>query len=332
MTFLSRCLRRPRTLLIRKIALQVHLWIGLAIGLYIVLLSITGSALVFRREMDRAFAPDRPARDPARQTMSVEALTEAARRAYPDHTIANVGIIQRRTPVIQIDFTRDGETIEREFNAYTGEDIGDPFPPSAEWLLWVVMLHDDLLLTADQRGRFWNGIGSVLVTVLCITGAIVWWPGIVTWRLAIAIKRKSSWKRFNFDLHSALGFWFFAIIFIWALSGIYLAMPGAFMDVVNWFFGPQPDDLRDVRTVDVAVEWLARLHFGRWRSHTLKAVWVIVGLVPAVMFVTGVIMWWNRVVKPAMAARARAPEGAMTLGDLAAAQRRQVQQEPRGIE
>jgi len=306
MTFLTRCLRQPRTVLIRKIAFQIHLWIGLGIGLYVVLLSLTGSALVFRREMDRAFAPDRPVRDPARQVMTVEALTAAARRAYPDYPIAFVGQIQRRNPVIQIDFTGpDGETVEREFSAYTGEDLGDPFPPSSEWLLWVVSLHDELLLPRDQSGRFWNGMGSILATLLCITGAIVWWPGIMTWRRAISVKRKASWKRVNFDLHSALGFWFFSIIFIWALSGIYLSLPSQFMDVVNYFFGPQPDQLQNVRVVDVMIEWMVRLHFGRWRSHTLKAVWVLIGLIPFAMFVTGFIMWWNRVVKKPRLARVR---------------------------
>jgi len=321
MSFLSRVLRQPKKLLIRKIAFQIHLWIGLGIGLYVVLLSLTGSALVFRREMDRAFAPDRPVRDASRQTLSVEELTEAARRAYPDWEVASVGLIQRRTPVIQFDFTRNGETIEREFNAYTGEDIGDPFPPSSEWLLWVVSLHDDLLVTRNQSGRFWNGIGSILATLLCITGAIVWWPGIASWKRALSVKRKSSWKRFNFDLHSALGFWFFSIIFIWALSGIYLAMPTPFMDVVNWFFGPQPEDIQNVRVIDTVVEWLARLHFGRWRSHTLKAVWVIIGLLPAAMFVTGAVMWWNRVVRMPRAARVREPKPVLTF-----------QQEPQGVE
>jgi len=321
MSFLSRVLRQPKKLLIRKIAFQIHLWIGLGIGLYVVLLSLTGSALVFRREMDRAFAPDRPVRDASRQTLSVEELTEAARRAYPDWEVASVGLIQRRTPVIQFDFTRSGETIEREFNAYTGEDIGDPFPPSSEWLLWVVSLHDDLLVTRNQSGRFWNGIGSILATLLCITGAIVWWPGIASWKRALSVKRKSSWKRFNFDLHSALGFWFFSIIFIWALSGIYLAMPTPFMDVVNWFFGPQPEDIQNVRVIDTVVEWLARLHFGRWRSHTLKAVWVIIGLLPAAMFVTGAVMWWNRVVRMPRAARVREPKPVLTF-----------QQEPQGVE
>jgi uncharacterized iron-regulated membrane protein len=321
MTFLSRCLRQPRTVLLRKIAFQIHLWLGLAIGLYIVVLSLTGSALVFRREMDRAFAPDRPARDPSRQVMSVEDLTAAAQRAYPEYTIATVGQIQRRNPVIQIDFTRGGETIEREFSAYTGEDLGDPFPASSEWLLWVVMLHDDLLLTRDQRGRFWNGVGSMLATLLCITGAIVWWPGVASWRRAISVKRKASWKRVNFDLHSALGFWFFSIILIWAVSGIYLSWPSASMVAVNSVFGPQPDNIQDLRVIDTVIEWLVRLHFGRWRSHTLKAVWVIMGLIPAVMFVTGAVMWWNRVVKKSRTASVRARQPVLTL-----------QQEPQGLE
>ena len=52
------------------------------------------------------------------------------------------------------------------------------------------------------------------------------------------------------------------------------------------------------RTGDTVLLWLTRLHFGRWRTHpSLKVVWFILGLVPALMAVTGVIMWWNRVIR-----------------------------------
>ena len=51
----------------------------------------------------------------------------------------------------------------------------------------------------------------------------------------------------------------------------------------------------------IVLEWLPRRHFGRWRDPTwgpwLKAVWAATGLVPAAMFVTGLVMWWNRVVR-----------------------------------
>ena len=298
MTFWQRLVRRPRTVFLRKACFQIHLWLGLALGLYVVVLSLTGSALVFRREMDRAISPARPPIERTARARSEWELAADARRAYPGFTVERMGLAQRRVAVRQMSLQRDGETIERVFNVYTGEDLGDPFPPAAQALLWVTALHDDLLMTRNQRGRFWNGVGSILTTVLCLTGAIVWWPGIASWRRGVKVKRRSKWPRFNFDLHSSLGFWFFGLIAIWAVSGIYLSFPSQFMMVVDYFAGPQDRE----RPVDLALAWLARLHFGRWSSHTLKVVWVVAGLVPPVMFVTGVVMWWNRVVRKPRAA------------------------------
>lgn len=305
MRFWQRWLRQPRTVFLRRACFQIHLWIGLAIGLYVVMLSLTGSALVFRRELDRAFSPARPAFDKTARIQSPEELTAAARRAYPGFAVEEVGPVQRRTPVVQIGLRRDGETIDRVFHAYTGEDLGDPFPWSAQALLWVVDLHNDLLMVEDRRGRFWNGVGSILTTLLCLTGAIVWWPGIASWRRGLSVKRGSAWPRFNFDLHSAVGFWSLALIAMWGVSGIYLSFSTPFMAAVDWVVGPLPVDSAEMRPVDAALDWLVRLHFGRWRSHTLKAVWVVIGLIPAVMFVTGAVMWWNRVVRTLGTAPAR---------------------------
>ena len=303
MTFWQRWLRQPRTLFLRKACFQVHLWIGLAIGLYVVVLSLTGSALVFRNELNRAFSPKGPAVDRTARIQSLEELTEAARHSYPNFVVARVGDVQQRSPVVQISLRREGETIERVFNAYTGEDLGDPFPMAARALLWVAVIHDDLLMVEGQRGRVWNGIGSILTVLLCLTGAIVWWPGSAGWRRGVVFKWRSGWPRFSFDLHSTFGFWCFVPILIWAVSGLYLSMPTPFMAIVDWIVEPS----NQIRPVDVALEWLARLHFGRWQSYTLKTVWVIIGLIPAVMFVTGVIMWWNRVVRKSLATRARQP-------------------------
>jgi len=281
----------------RKAAFQIHLWIGLAIGLYVVVLSLTGSALVFRREMDRAFLPARPPfdRSGASELMSGDALRQAARQAYPGHEIVSVTDVSRRNPVVAIEMRQGGAEIERIFNAYTGEDLGDPFPRGAQIVLWLARLHDDLLWEDRGRGRFVNGLGSILVTLLCITGAIVWWPGIRNWRRAATVRWRAAWPRLTFDLHSAFGFWFFLVLAMWAISGIYLSIPGPFLAFNDWWYG---EDILIARPGDVFFEWLVRLHFGRWRSHTLKAVWVIVGLIPAVMFVTGAVMWWNRVARP----------------------------------
>ena len=105
MTFWQRLSAQPQNLFIRKALFQVHLWVGLAIGLYVVMLSLTGSALVLRAELDAAAQAPRPVFDPAARVLSRDELREAAGRAYPGYTIARMGDptrVRRRNPVVEI--------------------------------------------------------------------------------------------------------------------------------------------------------------------------------------------------------------------------------------
>lgn len=290
----QRLVRQPQSVWLRKVAFQIHLWIGIGIGLYIVMLSVTGSMIVYRAELVRLWATPRPQFDASARARSTEELRTAAQRAYPDHVITRVEErFTRRDPTVGVWVEKDGQTKERLFNPYTGEDLGERTTAGEWFLLWMVSLHDELLL--DQDGRFWNGVGSVVVTLLALTGAIVWWPGISRWRRSITPKWKATWPRFSWDLHSALGFWFFVFVVLWGVSGIYLGIPEPFMTVTEYFF-PHGEDYAETPG-DVILAWLARLHFGRWRNGPLKALWAIAGLVPALLFATAAIMWWNRVVR-----------------------------------
>jgi uncharacterized iron-regulated membrane protein len=58
-----------------------------------------------------------------------------------------------------------------------------------------------------------------------------------------------------------------------------------------------PEAFLGERPGDIALRWLVALHFGRWDSLTLKVVWAAMGAVPAVLLVTGVAMWWRRVLR-----------------------------------
>ena len=55
--------------------------------------------------------------------------------------------------------------------------------PSA-WPPGSAKLHTDLLY--GETGRKVNGIGAIFVTLLCVTGLIVWWPGVASWRRNLA--------------------------------------------------------------------------------------------------------------------------------------------------
>jgi uncharacterized iron-regulated membrane protein len=142
-----------------------------------------------------------------------------------------------------------------------------------------------------------NGIGAILLTVLCITGAIIWWPGIATWRRSLAAPWTGNWKRFNWGLHSVIGLWTFAFVFIWGFSGIYLVWPEPFTAAADHL---QPGiDAKAWRWGDDFLAWVARLHFGRFAGWPIKTLWFVIGFAPVALFVTGFVMWWNRVVQPA---------------------------------
>ncbi|TDI21260.1 MAG: PepSY domain-containing protein, partial [Acidobacteria bacterium] len=44
-------LRHPQGVWLRKALFQIHLWTALGIGLYLVVISVTGSVLVYRSEL-----------------------------------------------------------------------------------------------------------------------------------------------------------------------------------------------------------------------------------------------------------------------------------------
>ena len=65
MTFLRRVIRQPQGVWARKALFQIHLWTGIGVGLYIFVISVTGSAIVFRREITRlALGTDYGMHDP----------------------------------------------------------------------------------------------------------------------------------------------------------------------------------------------------------------------------------------------------------------------------
>ena len=306
----DRWMRTPQTLWVRRAIFQIHLWTGIGIGLYLLMICLTGSVLVYRNELYRAFSPEPIIVVASGESLTPEALTGAARRIYPDHEVTNVRVGETPNHAVEISFANDGERMRRLFHPYTGEDLGDPLPVGYRASAWMLDLHDNLL--GGPTGRRINGIGAFSFIVLAVTGAVIWWPGIRSWRRSLIFDLRANWRRLNWSLHSTFGFWFMPFVLIWGVSGVYLAFPAAFQGVVDYVDPFDPSNPVD-RLGDRVLYWLAYLHFGRlggrgipgcgrgWCNETTKAIWAVVGLIPPTLLVTGVVMWWNRVVR-------RAPE------------------------
>lgn len=214
--------------------------------------------------------------------MSVEELTPHAQRAYPTYDVDNIREGQGPSEPDEVVLERAHKRIDRLFDPYTGLDLGNRYSVVEQIFTWLTGLHDDLL--GGRTGRLVNGIGSCFVTLLALTGAVIWWPGVKNWRRSTTISWKAHFPRLNWDLHSAIGFWCWLFVFVWGISGIYFCFPAlSFNPRIHVMAGS-------------FLSLLTELHFGRFNWFT-QALWTIIGLVPAVSAVTGALMWWNRVLR-----------------------------------
>jgi uncharacterized iron-regulated membrane protein len=301
MTSWRRWVKRPQTLWLRKALFQVHLWVGLGIGLYVVAISVSGSAIVYRRELTRRTSRMSVIVPDSGRKMSVEALAQQAQRAYPTYEVDNIREAPAADEADEIVLERNRKRIERLFDPYTGSDLGDPQSSMGRMVEWLADLHDNLL--GGRTGRLVNGIGSCFVTLLSLTGAIIWWPGSKNWRRSTTVNWKTQFPRLNWDLHSAIGFWCWLFVLVWGISGIYFCFPAI-------SFSPR---LHQVGGSFLSL--ISQLHMGRFNWFT-EAVWTLVGLVPAVSAVTGALMWWNRVLRRKFRHPYREAEPAATSNEL----------------
>jgi uncharacterized iron-regulated membrane protein len=295
-SFWQRWLHVPQQVLLRRVLFQVHMWIGIALGVYIVMISVSGSAIVFRRELNVWLVP-RTVPSTVGVRLTADDLLAAAQRAYPEHEVKTVREQSRPERPVHISLERNGETSERLFDPYAGADMGHAYPPTLRAFEWLVDLHDNLL--AGTTGRFVNGLAGIFVTLLFASGAVIWWPGWRRWRRSMTTGPPAKSRRFAWQLHSALGFWSFSLLFVWAITAVYFAFPEPVEAMID-YFDSNLDDLD--RPGEAVLLWLIQLHFGRFGGLWVRWLWAVLGLLPAVLFMTGFILWWTRVVRGRLAA------------------------------
>ncbi|PWT99170.1 MAG: hypothetical protein C5B51_27710 [Terriglobia bacterium] len=312
-TLTQQWVRRPQNVWLRRALFQIHLWTGLAVGLYIVAISLSGSALVFRDRIFKALGDKPTIVAVTGRRLTQQELRAAAEKAYPQYTVSNIFRARRPEHAVMIWLERKGKYKQRLFDPYTGKDTGPSEPPILTALTWLADLHFNLL--AGEQGRMVNGYLALLWTLMCLTGAVLWWPGIENWRRSLAPRTRGNWKRLNWELHSTVGFWTYAFSLMWGITGVYVVFPSPFQRVVALYF--IPDLLNPQRSPDERIlRWMNFLHFGEFFTGdwALKAIWVVVGIAPAFLFVTGAVMWWNRVLRPS--ARRSRQQAAQAAADI----------------
>jgi uncharacterized iron-regulated membrane protein len=250
----QRWVRQPQNLWVRRALFQLHLWTGIGVGLYILMISLTGSVLVYRNELFTAATPDPIVVTGSGPTLTDQQLNEAATRAYPGYRVTSINRARNPNQAVDVWLKRGDDLKQRLFDPYAGKDLGESVPLGIWFISKLIDLHDNLL--AGPTGRYVNSFGGFLLLVLASTGMVIWWPGRKTWRRSVTLHRKVGWKRFTWDLHSMMGFWSLGFIVLFAVSGAYLGNEDLFQNVADSLEPLTPVNAGQ-RVVDRFLYWLA---------------------------------------------------------------------------
>jgi uncharacterized iron-regulated membrane protein len=232
-------IHRPHQVWLRKALFQIHLWGGVILALYLIVIGVTGSLLVFQDELIMLSYPqlvrsakvDRPWAEPG-------VVVERMRARYPRHQLQFIYSPRVRTENYVAIAVHGNSTRYIFADPHTGAVTAE-LDPATSWIVIVQMLH--IYLLSGQTGLIVNGVGGGCLVALCLTGLVLWWPGIRTWTRALRIDFSRGWKRINFDLHSALGFWTLLFTSIWGVTAIYFAWPVPVANLIRSVLPAQPD-------------------------------------------------------------------------------------------
>lgn len=204
---------RPR---LRRVLFFCHLWIGLLLGLYFVLMGLTGSVLAFRHPIDAALNPKLLKVTPGPLRASLDEIVATAEKAYPKSPATRVEFFEdpERSVVVMM----AGSPIRTVMvDPYTNQALGIR-DPDGSFVGWIYALHRNLLL--KNPGHTWNAYAALVVTWLLITGLWLWWPKTRgQLRMRLKVSKGASLKRRMHDLHNVFGVYSLPLLIVVVLTG-----------------------------------------------------------------------------------------------------------------
>lgn len=226
---------------LRRLWFQVHLWIGVALFLVLIPVSLSGSLLVWHDQLDRLAAPQR------------YAVTGPVSRTLADYAAAARTVLKPDEPIAQIrlpEHPGDPVVVSAPMSFAGGEQPKGRPPQHMVWLdpataavldegssaqgltRFMHVLHGSLFI--PQVGRKVVGWLGWLMLASCLTGIWLWWP-----RNGQFLKG-FQWRRsplFTGNLHHQVGIWISIPLAVLSLTGAYISFPQTMRKAVTPFVG-----------------------------------------------------------------------------------------------
>ena len=205
----------------KKFIFQVHKIVGLATGVVVFIVAVTGCCWSFRAEIESLYDDYKtvaPQNKPIVTPTQARALAQAV---FPEQTVHGT-VFKKESDALEVIFYDAAPEFYQSvfLNPYSGEVIQVDDHLSG---FFAFMLKGHMRLWLPKElGEQVVGVSVLLFMVMLISGLILWWPKKkknLKQRLQFDWKKTTSWKRKNFDLHAVVGFYICSLAFILAFTG-----------------------------------------------------------------------------------------------------------------
>jgi uncharacterized iron-regulated membrane protein len=244
--------RRPRG---RRVWIWLHKWAGLVLGAQMALLGVTGSVIVFYRELDVALNPALFAIASTTAQLPPSAILHAA-DAAAGVRVTFLFAPDPVQPVWTALWPRNDGLWSTALDPGTGAVLGSRDYDGA-FALTVYRLHSEFLLK-----RWWGeemvGVVGLVLLLSAGSGVYLWWPRRMFWRSLVMLRTRPR-QILYLDLHNLLGVWSSAVLLVVAFTGVAVVFPALVRPLVG---APPPPVHADpvslggpaATTVDVAIQ------------------------------------------------------------------------------
>ena len=211
----------------RKTLFKIHSYFALVALLPLLVISATGSILVFKSELDGLLMPGVAALDyaPATPRKNINRLLALIRTELPEYELGTWELFEDGREADRVFLIKRGtaDWYKIHLDPYQGNILDTPQPLNSQFSDWLVQLHFTLLLNnlGTEHGQFGTLLGLVIAVLLIVLGV----TGLVIhrkfWRYLFQLRGGKSLRIFTGDLHRLVGAWSSPVLLILGLTGAY---------------------------------------------------------------------------------------------------------------
>ena len=222
---------------IRKILFWLHLFAGVVAGVVILIMSVTGAALAFEKDIvaqaERAVRRVPPPA-PGMARLTLDALLDRVKEKQPGARPSSVTVFADPQAAVSMSFGRT--------NAYVNPHSGEIRPPGARGTRAFMRLMTDwhrwLGATVDGRamGKALTGACNVAFLFLALSGICLWWPRQWSWTALkgiVLFSGKLRGRARDWNWHNVIGIWAAPVLVVLTLSGMVISYRWASEMVYN---------------------------------------------------------------------------------------------------